>query len=139
MMANSRFLLTAEEIARIQQKYPRFLSKWTEAEEKDAREQYFDDVPIDEIALDLGRTPKSVKLKLKELGILLPQNPGRKWTKEEDTFLENLLGDDITLTEICETMGRSRSSVMTRLLKMRDSLIVADVANRLGINRPLIN
>lgn len=138
-MANNRFLLTAEQIARVQQKYPRFLSKWTEDEETQVKDKFSADVSVEEIADSMGRTPKSVKLKLKELGILLPQNPGRKWTKEEDTFLENLLGDDITLTEICETMGRSRSSVMTRLLKMRDSLIVADVANRLGINSPLPN
>ena len=58
---------------------------------------------------------KNVAKENKRLRDITPERTGKKWTKEEDEILiEMLCDDDTNLIEIATTLGRSVSAISTR-------------------------
>ena len=115
-------LLTPEHYSEIKSRYPRFNEPWTEEEEDDLREQFYCDFTLDQMAGHLGRTPNSIKMKLKALGLYVPKPAPRPWSEDDDRELVELYCEGSSFEELAMIFGRSENAVISRLVRLRAGL-----------------
>lgn len=84
---------------------------WTPTEIRQLRKMFADDIPIDEIAKDLGRGRGGVADRICLLG--LRRHSARAWTSLEDEDLTRRYGEEATAT-IAADLGRSCAAVYAR-------------------------
>jgi len=111
------YFLPEDKFQEIKQKYPRFNEPWTEDEVSNLIDISFQYKKTKEIAEALGRSPKSVRLKMMELGLYKKHT--RAWTKEEDELLVFCYRDGLSLIDMCNKFGTSIESVIRRLVLLR--------------------
>ena len=70
----------------------------------------------------LGRTPRSVKMKLMELGLYEKKASARSWTENEERKLVDLYNDGVDFENIALELGRSVNAVVSRLVRLRINL-----------------
>ena len=115
----STYFLPQEQFDEIKKKYPRFNEPWTEEDEDvlfDLSEQKATQKQMSEA---LGRTPRSVKMKLMELGLYVKNASARSWTENEERKLVDLYNDDVDFENIALELGRSVNAVVSRLVRLR--------------------
>ena len=115
-------LLTPEHYSEIKSRYPRFNEPWTEEEEDDLREQFYCDFTLDQMAGHPGRTPNSIKMKLKALGLYVPKPAPRPWSEDDDRELVELYCEGSSFEELAMIFGRSENAVISRLVRLRAGL-----------------
>ncbi len=114
--------LPQEEFDRLRGQYAKFNEPWSASEIEELKVMAEDNVPFAEIANQLQRTPNSIKLKLKSLGLYTPAPPPRGWTEEEDAALVGMYEGGDSFDAMAEAFDRSVSAVVSRLVKLRVSL-----------------
>ena len=114
--------LPQEQFDRIKSQYSKFNEPWQDDEIEELKSMAADNVPIKEMAIQLQRTPNSLKLKLKALGLYTPPTPPRAWTAEEDSELIQLYNDGQPFEEIAEHFSRTVSAIISRLVRLRVNL-----------------
>ena len=77
---------------------------------------------IDDMATQMQRTPNSVKLKLKSIGLYSPPPAPSKWTEENDSLVIQLYNQGLSFSEIAGQLGRSEKAVIARLVLLRVKL-----------------
>ena len=118
----STYFLPQEQFDEIKKKYPKFNEPWTEEDEDvlfDLTEQKATQKQMSEA---LGRTPRSVKLKLMELGLYEKKASARSWTENEERKLVDLYNDGVDFENIALELGRSVNAVVSRLVRLRINL-----------------
>jgi hypothetical protein len=65
----STCFLSQERFDQIKSKYANFNTPWQETEVEELKAMFADQLPVEEIATQLQRTPNSIKMKLKALGL----------------------------------------------------------------------
>ncbi len=115
----STSFLSQEEFDRIKGQYAKFNEPWETTEVEELKAMAADQIPIEEIAVQLQRTPNSVKMKLKALGLYFPKPAPNAWTNDEESKLIELYSKDIPFEEIAEELGRSINAVVSRLVRLR--------------------
>lgn len=113
----STCFLPQEEFDKIRAKYAKFNEPWSQEEEDELREMAADSQPVNTMAEQLQRTPNSVRMKLKALGILKPRPT--VWTEEDDASLKVAYEAGEPIGEIARRLRRSEKAVVTRLVHMR--------------------
>lgn len=73
----STCFLSQERFDQIKSKYANFNAPWQGTEVKELKAMFADQISIEDIANQLQRTPNSIKLKLKALG-LFPSSPNQE-------------------------------------------------------------
>lgn len=114
--------LPQEQFDLIKSQYSKFNEPWQKDEIEELKSMAADNVPINAMASQLQRTPNSLKLKLKSLGLYTPPTPPRTWTPEEDTELVQLYNEGKPFEEIAEHFNRTVSAVVSRLVRLRINL-----------------
>lgn len=115
------FFLPEDKFQEIKQKYPKFNEPWTEEEISNLIDISLRHKKTREIAEELGRSPKSVRLKMMELGLY--QKRTREWTKEEDELLRFYYRDGASLIDICRKFDTTIESVVRRLVFLRMDIL----------------
>ena len=116
----STCFLSQEEFDRIRAKYAKFNEPWDSAEENELREMAADSQPINTMAEQLQRTPNSIRMKLKALGILKPRPT--VWTEEDDASLKVAYETGETFEDLARRFGRSEKAIISRLVFLRAHL-----------------
>ena len=111
--------LTPEHYGEIKSLYPRFNEPWTEEEVEELRDLFDAEFTPVEMAGHLGRTPNSVKMKLKALGLYIPKPAPRPWTKEDDERLLQMYFQDCDFEDIAGLLGRTQNAIFSRLVRLR--------------------
>ena len=114
--------LTPEKDGELKTRYPRFNEAWTQEETEDLIEMFNCELTQAEMSTHLGRTPNSVKMKLKALGLYTPRPAPRPWTPEDDALLVELYRQDVPYPELAETFDRSERAILSRLVRLRAGL-----------------
>ena len=70
----------------------------------------------------LGRTPRSVKMKLMELGLYEKKASARSWSENEEQKLIALYNSGADFENIALELGRSVNAVVSRLVRLRINL-----------------
>ena len=118
----STYFLPQEQFDEIKKKYPKFNEPWTEEDEDvlfDLTEQKATQKQMSET---LGRTPRSIKMKLMELGLYEKKASARSWTENEERKLVDLYNDGVDFENIALELGRSINAVVSRLVRLRINL-----------------
>lgn len=114
--------LPMEEYNRIKSQYAKFNEPWQTSEVEELKTMATDGVPMGNIAIQLQRTPNSVKMKLRSLGLYTPKPSSRPWTPDDEAKLIRMYNDDIPFEDIAQEFGRSVSAVVSRLVLLRVKL-----------------
>ena len=123
-MANNRTtcFLPIEEYNRIKSQYAKFNEPWQSSEVEELRMMTTDGIPLENIALQLQRTPNSVKMKLRSLGLYTPKPTSKPWSTDDEAKLVQLYNDDVPFDQIAEVFGRSVRAIISRLVYLRVKL-----------------
>lgn len=114
--------LPIEEYNRIKSQYAKFNEPWQSSEVEELRMMTTDGIPLGNIALQLQRTPNSVKMKLRSLGLYTPKPASKPWSTDDEAKLVQLYNDDVPLDQIAEVFGRSVRAIISRLVYLRVKL-----------------
>lgn len=114
--------LPIEEYNRIKSQYSKFNEPWQSSEVEELRMMTTDGIPLGDIALQLQRTPNSVKMKLRSLGLYTPKPASKPWSTDDEAKLVQLYNDDVPFDQIAEVCGRSVRAIISRLVYLRVKL-----------------
>ena len=74
---------------------------------------------FNDMANQLQRTPNSILIKLKALGLYVPTPMPPRWTEEDDKKVVDMYTDGCPFEDISEALGRSVNAVIQRLIHLR--------------------
>ena len=114
--------LPIEEYNRIKSQYAKFNEPWQSSEVDELKTMTTDGIPLGNIALQLQRTPNSVKMKLRSLGLYTPKPASKPWSTDDEAKLVQLYNDDVPFDQIAEVCGRSVRAIISRLVYLRVKL-----------------
>lgn len=114
--------LPQEEYDRIKSQYAKFNEPWQSSEVDELKTMATDCIPLGDIAIQLQRTPNSVKMKLRSLGLYTPRPASRPWSADDEAKLIRMYNDDVPFEEIAGEFGRSVKAVISRLVQLRVKL-----------------
>ena len=118
----STYFLPQERFDEIKKKYPKFNEPWTTDDEDILFELADQKATQKQMSESLGRTPRSVKMKLMELGLYEKKASARSWTENEERKLVDLYNDGVDFENIALELGRSVNAVVSRLVRLRINL-----------------
>lgn len=122
MPGRNTAFLPEDQFKQIRTTYPRFNEPWLNEEVEELREMAVDGISRDDMAMQLQRTPNSVRLKLKALGLYVPKPTPPRWTKDEDQALVEMYNDGEPFEDMSARFDRSVNAVITRLVHLRANL-----------------
>lgn len=114
------FFLSADAYEKMRERFARFNEPWTPDEEEELRALATEKVPRDEMAAQLQRTPNSIRMKLKSMGLYEPKPAGRPWTEADDDTLVNRFLEGATFAQLAKDLGRSENAIVSRLVHLRN-------------------
>lgn len=115
----STYFLPQEEFDKIKEKYPKFNEPWTSEDEDVLYELTERKATRKEMSETLGRSPRSVKMKLMELGLYEKSKSARSWSEDEEQKLVAFYKDGVDLENIALELGRSVNAIVSRLVRLR--------------------
>ena len=116
-------LLTPEHYTEIKSRYARFNEPWTAKEIEDLHEIVEYSFTVDEMATHLGRTPNSIRMKLKELGLTAYKPAPRRWTEDEDNKLVKMYCKGDSFDDMALYFCRTENAIISRLVRLRAGLL----------------
>lgn len=119
MPGRNTAFLTQERFEEIRNNYSRFNEPWLEDEVEELKQLAADGVSKDIMAVQLQRTPNSVQMKLKALGLYVPRPMPSRWTEFEDKALVEMYNEGESFEEMATTLGRSVNGVISRMVHLR--------------------
>lgn len=114
--------LPQEEYDRIKSQYAKFNESWQSSEVEELKSMAEDGVPLGNIAIQLQRTPNSIKMKLRSLGLYTPKPSARPWTSADEEKLISMYNDDVPFEEMAQEFNRSVTAIISRLVRLRVKL-----------------
>ena len=118
----SSFFLSPEDYNRIRSRYSKFNEPWQSSEVDELKAMYEDKRPLQEMADQLQRTPNSIKMKLKSLGLYTPAPAAKPWTEEDENLLVSMYSNGIPFEEMATRLSRTEGAIISRLVRLRMSL-----------------
>ena len=117
------FFLTPEQYADLKGRYAKFNEPWTADEAEELRQMAADGVSREEMSAQLGRTPNAVKMKLQSLGLYVPKPAARPWTPADEDALVKMYREGVSFAELATTFGRTEGAILSRLIRLRASVL----------------
>ncbi|MBO4476609.1 MAG: hypothetical protein J5737_07815 [Bacteroidales bacterium] len=111
-----------EEYNRIKSQYSKFNEPWQSSEVDELKTMAADNVPVGDIAMQLQRTPNSVKMKLKSLGLYTAKPASKPWSNDDEAKLVQLYNNDVPFEDMAQEFGRSVGAIISRLVQLRVKL-----------------
>ncbi len=121
----TRFL-PPEDYEKLRAKYPKFNEPWDDNDVDELKKMYADGQPLQEMAEQLGRTPNSLRLRLKAFGLWESPPAPRQWTGEDDAALVEAYEAGTSFEELAERFGRSQRAIVSRLVLLRVKLFTGE-------------
>ena len=121
-MNSKPFFLPQAEYERLKSLYPKFNEPWQAAEIDELKAMYNDGIPIREISEPLGRTQKSIRLRLTALGLYEPKPSPKAWTEDDEQLLVRMYNENCSFKDMADILGRSEGAIISRLVRLRVKL-----------------
>ena len=126
--------LSQEAFERLKARYPKLNEPWQGADVEELKAMAADKVPLAAMSEQLGRTPNSLRIKLKSLGLYEPAASPKLWTEEEEKQLVEMYKQDVSFEDMAAHFGRSVRALVSRLVLLRMKLFPTDSAGQEGEN-----
>lgn len=124
-MDNRPAFMSPELFAEMRAKYPKFYEPWKEVEVERVKQLFEEGKSMEDIAKDIQRSPKSVRMKLKALGLYTPVNRSRAWPPDDDETLKAMYRDGVSFDDMATQLDRSPKAIVARLVHLRMNLFPA--------------
>ena len=131
-MNSKPFFLPQAEYERLKSLYPKFNEPWQAAEIDELKAMYNDGIPIREISEQLGRTQKSIRLRLTALGLYEPTPSPKAWTEDDEQLLVRMYNENCSFKDMADILGRSEGAIISRLVRLRVKLFPNTPTNNEG-------
>lgn len=119
MPGRNTAFLSQEQFDQIRTTYSRFNEPWLEEEVDELKAMAADGVSRQDMATQLQRTPNSVQMKLKSLGLYVPQPMPPRWSKEDDKKVVDMYNQGLSFNEMSTELGRSVNAIIAHLILLR--------------------
>ena len=119
MPNRSTAFLPQEKFDQIRATYARFNEPWLPSEVDELKAMAAENVTEEDMAAQLQRTPSSIRLKLKSLGLYVAKPAPARWSEEDDEMLVELFKNGSSPESLAERFGRSLRAVIYRLVQHR--------------------
>lgn len=117
--------MSPELFAEMRAKYPKFYEPWKEDEVERVKQLFEEGKSMEDIAKDIQRSPKSVRMKLTASGLYTPVNKSRAWTPDDDETLKDMYRDGVSFDDMATQLDRSPKAIVARLVRLRMNLFPA--------------
>ena len=121
------FFLPQSEFERLRGLYPKFNEPWQTSEVEELKAMYADGISVQNISEQLGRSPKSVRMKLRSLGLYEPRPAPRTWDEADEKRLILMYNEGTSFEEIASSLGRSEKAIISRLVHLRRALFPSPI------------
>ena len=119
MPNRSTAFLPQEKFDQIRATYARFNEPWLPSEVDELKAMAAENVTEEDMAAQLQRTPSSIRLKLKSLGLYVAKPAPARWSEEDDEMLVELFKNGSSPESLAERFDRSLRAVIYRLVQHR--------------------
>ena len=119
MPGRNTAFLSQEQFDQIRTTYTRFNEPWLKEEVEELKAMAADGVSKNDMANQLQRTPNSIQIKLKALGLYVPTPMPPRWTEEDDKKVVDMYMDGCPFEDISAVLGRSVNAIISRLIHLR--------------------
>lgn len=114
--------LPQEQFDELRSKYSRFNDPWLEEEVDELKAMAADNVSIEQMSDQLQRTPNSVRIKLKSLGLYTAKPLQPRWTDEDDKLVVQMYDQGASFEDMAKHFNRSERAIIARLIHLRVKL-----------------
>lgn len=111
--------LSQEQFDQIRSTYSRFNEPWLKEEVEELKAMAADGVSKKDMATQLQRTPSSIQMKLKALGLYVPVPMPPRWTEEDDRKVTEMYTEGFSFEDISSELHRSVNAIIARLILLR--------------------
>lgn len=122
MPGRNTAFLPQEQFDLIRSRYSRFNEPWLKEEVEELTSMAAENVSHEQMAEQLQRTPSSVRMKLKALGLYSPKPMMPRWTEEDDKLVVQMYDQGVTFEDMAQHFNRSPKAIVARLVNLRVKL-----------------
>ena len=122
MPGRNTAFLPQEQFDLIRSRYSRFNEPWLKEEVEELTNMAAENVSHEQMAEQLQRTPSSVRMKLKALGLYSPKPMMPRWTEEDDKLVVQMYDQGVTFEDMAQHFNRSPKAIVARLVNLRVKL-----------------
>jgi hypothetical protein len=126
MPGRNTAFLSQEKFDEIRSTYSRFNEPWLPEEVEELKAMAADGVSKNDMSAQLQRTPNSIQMKLKSLGLYVPTPMPPRWSEEDDSYVKDLYMQGLPLEDISAELGRSVRAIIARLIHLRVKVFTDD-------------
>lgn len=119
MPGRNTAFLTQEQFDQIRSTYSRFNEPWLKEEVEELKAMAADGLSKNDMATQLQRTPGSIQIKLKALGLYVPTPMPPRWTEEDDRKVIEMYTEGFSFEDMSAELHRSVNAVIARLILLR--------------------
>ena len=127
-MSGNRFtcFLPPEDYEKLRAQYPKFNEPWDENDIEELKKMAADELPLEVMAGQLGRTPNSLRMRLRAMGLWTAPPASKAWSKEDEAALVDGYEAGVSFEDLAEQFGRSVRAVVARLVLLRVRLFTGE-------------
>ena len=114
--------LPQEQFDELRRKYSRFNDPWLEEEVEELKAMAADNVSIEQMSEQLQRTPNSVRIKLKSIGLYTAKPLQPRWTDDDDKLVAQMYDQGVSFEDMAKHFNRSERAIVARLIHLRVKL-----------------
>lgn len=122
MPGRNTAFLPQEQFDRLRSKYSRFNNPWLEEEVEELKSMAADNVSVGQMSEQLQRTPNSIRLKLKSLGLYTVKPLQPRWEEEDDKLVVQMYDQGVSFEDMATHFNRSERAIIARLVHLRVKL-----------------
>ena len=122
MPGRNTAFLPQEQFDLIRSKYSRFNEPWLKEEVEELTNMAAENVSHEQMVEQLQRTPSSVRMKLKALGLYSPKPMMPRWTEEDDKLVVQMYDQGVSFEDMAQHFNRSPKAIVARLVNLRVKL-----------------
>ena len=122
MPGRNTAFLSQEEFDIIRKSFSRFNDPWLKEEIEELKSMAAENVSFEQMSQQLQRTPNSIRLKLKSLGLYTSKPLQPRWSEEDDKLVVQMYDQGVSFEDMSQQFGRSERAIIARLVHLRVKL-----------------
>ena len=126
MPGRNTAFLSQEKYDEMRTAFSRFNEPWLEEEVEELKAMASEGVSKSVMASQLQRTPNSIQMKLKSLGLYVPKPMPPRWSEDDDKSLIEMYQAGDSFEDMSVRFDRSVNAVISRLVHLRVKLFSGD-------------
>lgn len=122
MPGRNTAFLSQEEFDNIRKSFSRFNDPWLKEEIEELKSMAAENVSFEQMSEQLQRTPNSIRIKLKSLGLYTPKPSQPRWPEEDDKLVVQMYDQGVSFEDMAQHFNRSEKAIIARLVHLRVKL-----------------